>query len=802
MRTYLRFLNSHRLYTIIEILGISVALAFIIPLMSYVHDLWQVNHENRDYERIYTFTLYGDYLAGCFDQPEFLKEHIPEVEQTTLFSATRPADIKVGDESYSIELLLCDRDFFDFFPTRFLSGSREVLQDNTNALVSDSFARKIGYGKDAVGKHFILDNIEYTIEGIIADYDRSIMLPHDVVINIAGPTLQYYWKNPQRMHQKDFCFFKVKPHTDREALLQKIRAAARVNYAQMFGAASEKELEERIASYVKLFRYDEVTGKDCSSLTSTNKYIFNTVLILSLVLLLFAIFNYIALNVAMGTFRSKEMATRRLLGSTRGDILRKLMFESVGMTFVCFLLGWLLSYAIVPEINALFREYTLGFDVRVAVSGKILLLYFGLIVVVSVIAGLIPALILSRYQAIDVIKGTLRTRSKMVFSKVFIFIQCFVTLVLLVGSIVYTAQYRKMVRLPLGVDVEDVYWFYGPYAHHELDPCLEALRQLPCVEKVGYCDDRPGMSSGAVFLPVADGNRSIAYTDESGEPGNMEGTYASKLYCSREAFEAYGFKIVRDYHREGEKVAWLTESFVRDMQLDPDNMILPEELKARMGVTDVGGIIEDFRADYYQDWLAFVSVQEDWYESPVAYYKSFAIRTVGPHGAAEKAILDCMKQTLDAASGVYKEPHIKGFIPALNKDLLQSERASAIVISLFAALMLILSLLGLIGLSTWYVSLKEHDIAVRKVFGSTVSGETWKNIRAYVFVVLGACVAGIPVAYWLTQMLLASYVHRISLSPWIFLAAVVLIVGFSSCAVAVQTLRVTCQNPSGVLKKE
>ena len=212
MRTYLRFLNSHRLYTIIEILGISVALAFIIPLMSYVHDLWQVNHENRDYERIYTFTLYGDYLAGCFDQPEFLKEHIPEVEQTTLFSATRPADIKVGDESYSIELLLCDRDFFDFFPTRFLSGSREVLQDNTNALVSDSFARKIGYGKDAVGKHFILDNIEYTIEGIIADYDRSIMLPHDVVINIAGPTLQYYWKNPQRMHQKDFCFFKVKPH--------------------------------------------------------------------------------------------------------------------------------------------------------------------------------------------------------------------------------------------------------------------------------------------------------------------------------------------------------------------------------------------------------------------------------------------------------------------------------------------------------------------------------------------------------------------------------------------------------------
>ena len=801
MKSYLRFIKNHRLYTVIEILGISVALAFIIPLMSYVHDLWQVNHENRDYDRIYTFTLTGAYLSGCFDQPEFLKENIPEVEQTTLFSATRPADIKVGEESYSINLLLCDLDFFDFFPTRFLSGNREVLQDNMNALVSESFARKIGYGEEAVGKQFTLDNVEYTIEGIIADYDRSIMLPHDVVINIAGPTLQYYWQHPQRMHQKDFCFFKVKPDTDREALLQKIRAAARVNYAGMFSYVPEEKMEEYLSANVKLFRYDEVTGTSSTSLTSTNKFVFNAVLILSLVLLLFAIFNYIALNVAMGTFRSKEMATRRLLGSSRGDILRKLMLESVGMTVLCFLLGWLLSYAIVPEINALFRDYSLGFDVRVSASGTSLLLYFGLIVVVSALAGLVPALILSRYQAIDVIKGSLRTRSKMVFSKVFVFIQCFVTMVLLVGSIVYAAQYRKLVRLPLGVDVEDVYWFYGPYAHHELDPCLESLRQLPCVEKVGYCDDRPGMSYITVFLPMAGGNTSIALHNESGD-SSMEGTTVAKLYCSREAFEAYGFKIIRDYHREGEKIAWLTESFVRDMQLNPDDMILPEEIKARMDVTDVGGIIEDFRAGYYYDGLVFVSVQEDWYESPVAYYKSFAIRTNGPHGAAEKAILDCMKETLDKAWGVYKEPHIKGFIPALNKEALQGERISATVITLFAALMLILTLLGLIGLSTWYVSLKEHDIAVRKVFGSTVSGETWKNIRTYAFVVLGACAAGIPVAYWLSEIILEKFVHRIAITPWIFLAALLLIVGISLCAVALQTLRVTCQNPSTVLKKE
>ena len=79
MKTYLRFLRNHKLYTLIEFLGISVALAFIIPLMSYVNDLWNVDHGNRDYDRIYTFTLYGEYLSGCFDQPEFLEKNIPDL---------------------------------------------------------------------------------------------------------------------------------------------------------------------------------------------------------------------------------------------------------------------------------------------------------------------------------------------------------------------------------------------------------------------------------------------------------------------------------------------------------------------------------------------------------------------------------------------------------------------------------------------------------------------------------------------------------------------------------------------------
>ena len=413
-------------------------------------------------------------------------------------------------------------------------------------------------------------------------------------------------------------------------------------------------------------------------------------------------------------------------------------------------------------------------------------------------AGLVPALIISRYQAVDVIKGELRTRNKLVFSKVFVFIQCFVTMVLLVGSFVYTAQYRKLVHLPLGVEVDDVYYFYGPYAHHELDPALEAIRRLPCVEKAGKVYDHPGRLHEAVYLEDENGDNKLrAGTGEDGDV-YISGYMLNKLIVSQEGFDCYGFHKIRDYKREGERVAWLTESMVRQMNLNPDDIQLTEEQMRRLDATTIGGIIADFRANFTDDKNAYVLVMEDYYRSPTAYWKSLAIKTTGPHGAAEKAILDCLKETLDRAWGVYKAPHIMGYVPDLNKQSLQTERASMVVIAMFSILMLVLSLLGLMGLSTWFVTLKEHDIAIRKVFGGTVASETWKNIRSYLLIVLIACLAGIPLAYWLCEELLKHFAHRITLQHGVLDRAA----GFSAAIVTLQTLRVTSQNPSGVLKKE
>ena len=298
------------------------------------------------------------------------------------------------------------------------------------------------------------------------------------------------------------------------------------------------------------------------------------------------------------------------------------------------------------------------------------------------------------------------------------------------------------------------------------------------------------------------GPASMGYYTEDGERASQAGIYTGKLICTREAFEVYAFTIVRDFHREGEKVAWLTESLVEQLGLDPADPRLSEDQMARMGITTVGGVIADFRPNYYSDEHCYVSVQEDWFESMTAYYKSLAIKTIGNHSAAEKAILECMHKTLDEAWGVYKEPHLQGYVNDLNRESLRDERVLMTTISIFAALMLILSLLGLMGLSTWFVSLKQHDIAVRKVFGATVADETRKNIRGYMIVVVAACLTAIPFAFRAAEQILSTYAHRITLSPLIFIAALLLICAVSAAVTALQTLRVTRMNPAVVLKKE
>lgn len=802
MKTFLRFLSHHRLFAAIEVLGISIALAFIIPLLSYVGDLWRVDHDNRDYADIYTFTL-GN-MAGTFDEPAFLRDNFPEVEQTTLFSATRPADIKVGTESYGIELLLADTDFFDFFPTRFLAGSPELLADRSAAFVSERFSEKIGYGRDAVGKTFNLDGLDYTIAGIVADYAKSLMPYHDVFISIYAPTLQFYWDHPTRLHYKDLTFFRLRKGTDRETFLGKLRDIGHAHYGPALGWSYDEEGAGERGDYIHLVRYDEVsTSPHNLILNHSNRTGFYLALILSAILLLFALFNYINLNIALATRRAKEMATRRILGSTRGDIIRKLLGESLLMTAVCFGLGLALSYAVVPQINRMFQASGLGgFALSIEPTWLNISMSVVLILGVASFAGIIPALYIARYQALDVIKGSFRASSKMVFSKVLIFLQCFLTLVLLVASIVYVSQYRKILSRPLGADVDNTFWFYGPYAHHELDPVLPALRQLACVDEAGYTDDRPGQIFQPVFLLGEGGTETIRGRDRDGEETTYTGFRFYPLICSEEAFRAFGFAVLRDLGAHGERVLWLTETAARDLGVDPADPVLDPAYLAGFDADALGGIVGDFLADYLNDDTPVIRVQADWYQSPTAYYKSIAVKVNGDRREARKAILETVRKTLDKTSIVYKEPHLKGYVPELNRQNLDSQRTMVVFIAMFAVLMLVLSVLGLIGMSTYYVSTRERDIAIRKVFGATSEDETWRSIRGYLYIVAAACLAGIPVAFYAATELLKNFVHKIAQAPWIFLAATAFILGLSALSVLWQTVKVTRMNPSGVLKKE
>lgn len=198
-------------------------------------------------------------------------------------------------------------------------------------------------------------------------------------------------------------------------------------------------------------------------------------------ILIFAVINYINLTVAQAGFRAKEMATRRLLGSSRGELFMRLMLESTLLTFISLIIGVLLALAVVPFVNDLLQTRV---DMNVLGRPVWLLALVSLTVAVGVLSGLLPAIIISSSKPIEVVRGTFRAKTKMVFSKFFIVFQNVITITMIAASIVMVSQIVHMINAPVGYNTKNLLAM-NSVDGRQLSAFVGELKGLSCVDRVG-----------------------------------------------------------------------------------------------------------------------------------------------------------------------------------------------------------------------------------------------------------------------------------------------------------------------------
>ena len=752
MKSYLRFLSRNKLYTAIEVVGLSIALAFVILLSSYIIDSISYDKDIDDKDGIYVCHFINK--ASSFNILGNSFEKCPEVEDYCQFTELH-LHLSADGNAFEDDVLAVSSNFFEFLPYKLTYGNAaDVLANNHFAVVSESFADRMFPGDRPIGKQVVCcmedSNVNLTISGVFEDVEKTQILNADIVIN------QNFYD-----YQKGALFpcgnlLHISDDADLTELAESI-----------YNGCDAFMFTEKLApklTFTKLCELDVNIGDPSPFENLYDRALQKTFTLFCVILLVFAILNYIFLTLAFSRFRIKELSIRMLLGTNKMRASIKIIAESMMLTSLAFGLGIILAMALESSASELLRCRIDIFSNTAEVVWAIMIIVF-----TSLLSGIVPALSSTLVDPINAVKGETRRSDKVFFAKAFIGIQGGICIVIISIAIAMFFQTRKMIDAPLGYDTERVLTLQGCDG---LD-IENHLGNLPCVKSIGKIGRSPvQLSSGATQARI--GNDMIKL---------------NRLDCSVSALEVLGIEIVEQFNSEIN--VWdkfITESGYQNILKSYEVQgVDPENIKSVCS-----GVVKDFRFGNITSVMdggnCITIMPADWI--PLYVIKC----NVDEH------------QAIAEISNRLNEVSIASFEISSMTDQLQEtfikEKNSIVMISTFAVLCVLLTIMAIVAISSYYSQMKTHDTAINKVFGASQKKVFWSMVWSFTAPILIAAIVAIPVAYLYIDKWLQSYPVRIENAYWIYIASLSLVLIIVLASITLQALRLMRTNPAEALKKE
>lgn len=789
IRSWLTFLSRNRLYTAVNFIGLALALAFVLLVADYTARQLTVDNYQTKADRIYAVCSEESVASGYYLQ-KHLRDRYPEIESTCAVAFFEDADagstpVEIGRQKFLASVLYADTTFFRMFDFTLLEGSREeALAARENVVLSESFARKVFGTFNPLGQTLRVDNDErvYVVSGVMHDIERSTIPAADIVMRAERIT-ENNAANDERMSNSGagVTFLLERQGAELQAKVSDMLAFFQEIYWPYQGNVFQ---QVRLVPLREL--YFEPVNNSYKLAHGSRSFLY-ILLGVGLVVLVFAVMNYINLTVAQAGFRAREMAARRLLGASRGNIFLKWMLESTLFCAAALLIASCIAELFVPWASQLLgTKVAVWSDISWSVAGWCLLA----VVVLGVVSGLVPALLVARYQPIDIVRGTFRRHAKTVYGRVLIALQNVITIALLAASIAIGLQIRHLVNAPLGYETRDIL-----NIEIEIFPDRSAMRRfcdalhsLPEVEAVGLgCGTPHDRGNNNTFQYGAD--RMVSFQVFIGDS-----TY----------FRMLGLERLRDNHvadADGSAASWnfwssnvwyINQYALRELGIaeDTPDFKVGEDLSHPIVVA---GIYRDFQVGTALDAPSAVLLRE--VNNPDGFYPwNILVKTGRDHAAAYRAVEELFHRTTDGATftGRYVTDEIA--------DDFAAQRRLLHIIGLFTLVALLISSLGLFAMAAYYIQQKRQEIAVRRVFGASRREMLTRLVRSFMALVGAAFVIAVPLAVWGLRRWLEEYSVRIALSPWIFLAAGLFAAVVALLSVGWQSRRAADADPVESLK--
>ena len=774
MKSFWNFLRKNKLYAAVNLVGLTVSMAFVLLLAVYVQRQLSTDTFQENADRIYVIANEDNVTMGYW-LDKHLKNNFPEIEKgCCVANIASAAAFNINGERVYGSTMAADSTFFEMFSYDLVEGNKadwRVSQDR--CMVSREFANAHFGDKDPLGQIISFNyegSFQLTVCGVYEDFGNSILKAPDVLIRgDIMPKINSSHDEYMSNAGGGICFVMAYPGADLQARHSDILDWCEEN----FWVYKSQYDKVRIIPLRDMYFLNEGIRYGSDTIQFGNRSFVNLLLAMCILLLAFAVLNYINMTTALTGFRAKEMATRRLVGADKRSIFFKVISESTLICGISMLLAILLAEALAPTASRIL-EYQVS--VFKAVTPVNILLVLGFILVLGILAGIVPALLIQKAQPIEIVRGTLRLKTKTVYSKVIIVVQNVVAVVMLVSAPTIGLQIRHMVSADLGYNTKDILVVDNAFGQTgQIRPLLDKWREEPCVEEVGQGDGIPLGGTNNWTMEMPDGHW-VSFQQIQGDD---------------KYFDILGLKVKQDNHQPNKW--WLNEYAFKQIGIEET---ATEFQTAQNGTRSIGGIYYDFKIrPLEQDQSAAMIYNRG--ENPDDDYPwILLVKTTGDQAAAKKQVEAIAAEVFPGR--LFEAQYIEEMI----EDGFADESRVLNIVLIFTLLSILVSALGLFAMSSYYMQQEIRSVSVKKVFGADYSGVLKELVLSFMKMVGIAFVIGVPIAWFIMSRWLSGYGHRINLYWWIFLAAGAVVALIAIASVLYQSIKTARTNPAEALKKE
>ncbi len=766
LKSFFKFLKKNRLYSFVTISGFAVSLMFVLLLSVYIKQELSVDQFQKNKDRIYR--LYRE-EGSTFGAPngEYIKNQLPEVEAYTRIKDMQGNAVFPGDQQTRLNYLLADSAFFTMFSFDLIEGDpHEVLKTKDRAVLSQSFANKMFGNDNPIGKSFQLNDKSFTVSGIIEDLPQNTQFKKFDAI-ITFDMLAEFWSYPELLttnNNSSFAvYFLAKEGTDLPSKAPIILEQYKKNY-WMYQQGFSKELEFEPLTEVY---FSNSTGPAIRQNNKSSVFMFGGIAILILVI---AIINYINLTVAQAGSRSKEIAIKKLIGSSKRALIYQQITESIALSLLAALIALGLAILVEPFFN---NQMDTKLNLIHQFSGSFILLSLLVISLTGLLSGIIPALVANKFNPVEVVKGSFTFKTRKSYSKILIAFQYTVAIVLLVSTLTITKQSDFMQDYDMGFNKENLFWMDNTIEANKKEAFRNELKSIPGVEEVSYC----------MGMPIDGGNnQSFNYNDK---PVSFQEFRGDSLYL-----KIFGMKVHETGVAYSKNGVWINKTAVKQLNLK-DN---PTSFKYYDNEVPVLGVIEDFNFRSLHEQVGPAIIRQLDNQS----YPWSIVVKINNAGIVETIKKIKEKQ----ASFTGGKPIEFGFMDTSVDQWYTTEVKRSKLIGAFTLLSIIISSMGIFAMSLYYIQQKIKEIGIRKVNGAKVSEVVTLLNKDFLIWVFVAFVLATPIAWFAMNKWLENFAYKTSINWWIFALSGLLALGIALLTVSFQSWKAASKNPIESLRYE